>query len=191
MTIARGRHRFTVDEYQEMIERNILTEQDNVELIRGEIVEKMTIGKRHAATVKRLNLFFTLLSPGRYIVSVQDPVGLGDSVPEPDIALLAFRDDLYEFEIPTSVDVLLLIEVADTSLEDDRTEKLSVYAEAGIREYWIANLNNDCVEVYRNPQPNGTYADARVLNLGETLDIAALPGVVVAVDHVFKTRRDR
>ena len=101
MTITRSRHRFTVDEYQEMIERNILTEQDNVELIRGEIVEKMNIGKRHAATVKRLNLFFTLLSSGRYVVSVQDPVGLGDSVPEPDVALLAFRDDLYEFEAPT------------------------------------------------------------------------------------------
>ncbi len=187
----RERHRFSLEDYEQMIEFGILEENDRVELIRGEIVEKMTIGEPHAACVKRLNQLFSGILGTQVIVGVQDPVVVVESRPEPDITLLVPRDDFYANATPKPSDILLLIEVADTSLEYDRTEKLSLYAEAGIREYWIANLNNDCVEVYRNPQPNGTYADARVLNLGEILDIAALPGVLVAVDHLFKTRRDR
>jgi Uma2 family endonuclease len=173
-----------------MIESGVLTEQDRCELIRGEVVEKMTSGKKHAACVKRLTRLFVRLVGDHAVVGVQDPVEAIDSCPEPDIALLRPQDDFYSDAVPQPSDVLLLIEVADTSLEYDRTEKLSLYAEAGDYEYWIANLNNESVEVYRNPQSNGTYADARVLNLGETLDIAALPGVSVPVDQVFKARRD-
>ncbi len=187
---VRPHHRFSFDNYKQMIESGILTEQDRCELIRGEVVEKMTSGKKHAACVKRLNRLLGRLVGDHAIIGVQDPVEAIKSCPEPDITLLSPRDDFYSESVPRTGDIMLLIEVADSSLEYDRTAKLSLYAEAGIREYWIANVNNDCVEVYRNPQPNGTYADERVLNLGETLDIAALPGVLVAVDHVFKARRD-
>ncbi len=123
-------------------------------------------------------------------MSVQNPIAVLESRPESDVLLLVPREDFYDTLVPRATDVLLLIEVADSSLENDRTEKLSLYAEAGVREYWFANLNDECVEAYRSPQPDGTYADTRVLKLGERLDIVKLPGVVVAVDQVFKAREN-
>lgn len=184
-------HRFSLDQYEQMIDVGILTEQDRCELIRGEIVEKMTIGEPHAACVMRLTRVLSLLIPNDAILSVQNHVVVADGRPEPDLVLLVPRDDFYAGSAPRPADISLLIEVADSSLEYDRTVKLSLYAEAGVCEYWIANLNDECVEVYRDPQPNGTYADDRVTKLGQTLSIAKLPGVSVAVDDVFKARRDR
>lgn len=188
----RPRHRFSLKDYEQMIELGILNENDNLELIRGELVKKITIGDPHAACVDRLNrLFHRMLDEATAIVRVQNPVIVLESRPEPDVVLAEPKDDDYATSAPQPSDILLLIEVADSPLEYDRTEKLSLYAEAGVREYWIANINRQCVEIYRDPQPNGDYASERVGNLGETLDIAVLPGVSVAVDQFFKTRRDR
>lgn len=188
---SRPRHRFTLEEYEQMIEFGILTEQDRVELIRGEIVEKMTIGEPHAACVTRLTYLFYSVIQESAIVSVQNHVVVAGSRPEPDLALLIPRDDFYSESPPYSADILLLVEVAESSLNFDRTEKLSLYAEAGVREYWIANLIDQCVEVHRDPQPNGTYADSCVLCSGETLTILALPDVSLLVDQVFTTRVGR
>ncbi len=188
----RSRHRFSLEEYEQMIEFGILDENDNLELIRGELVTKMTIGDPHAACVDRLTrLFSRLLEEDVAVVRIQNPAIVLDSRPEPDVVLAVSRDDDYATSAPRSADILLLIEVADSSLEYDRTEKLSLYAEAGVDEYWIANVRQQCVEVYRNPQSNGTYADTCVLKLRESLSIVKLPGITVAVDHVFKARRDR
>ena len=184
-------HRFSLDSYDQMIATGILTEQDRVELIRGEIIEKMTIGQPHAACVKRLNQLFSSLLGNRVVVGIQDPVAALESRPEPDVSILVARDNFYTDSVPHPVDVLLLIEVADSSLGYDRTVKLSLYAESGVREYWIANLIDDCVEVYRDPQPDGTFADQRIATLGETLTISALPEISVAVDQVFGLRRDQ
>lgn len=191
VSAVRPRHRFSLEDYEQMIEFGILGKYDRVELIRGEIVEKMTIGEPHAACVMRLNHLFHRLVRTQAIVGIQSPVVVAESRPEPDLTLLTLRDDFYSESTPRPADILLLIEVADSSLGYDRTVKLSLYAEAGVCEYWIANLNDECVEVYRDPQSNGTYADDRVMKLGETLSIAKLPGVSVAVDDVFKARRDR
>ena len=188
---TRQHHRFSLEEYEQMIEFGILTEDDRVELIRGEIVDKMTISEAHAACVKRLNNDFCRIIGSQAIVSVQDPVVILRSRPEPDVVLLVPREDFYGDSHPQVSDILLLIEVADSSLNHDRTDKLALYAEAGVREYWIANLIDTCVEVHRQPRPDGTYAEQRVLRPGEMLEIAALPSVSVAVDQVFGVRRDR
>jgi Uma2 family endonuclease len=173
--------RFTVDQYDQMIETGILTEDDRVELIRGEIVPKMPSGPRHAGIIKRL---IRLLGPqmlGRAILDAQNPVHLADSELEPDVAVLAPNADDYEGSHPGPRDLFLLFEVADSSLDRDRDEKASLYAENGISEYWIVNLDDDIVLVHRNPQLDGTWASITTHVRGDTLDIASLPGVTIAV----------
>lgn len=115
--LTRVRHRFSVDDYEQMGSYGILTENDRVELIRGEIIEKMTLGDAHASCVKKLNRLFNSLAQGRALVSIQDPIRFPDSVPEPDVALLSPREDFYESSTPVAANVLLLIEVSDTTLE--------------------------------------------------------------------------
>jgi Uma2 family endonuclease len=168
-----------------MIQVGILDENDRVELIRGQLVAKMSIGDEHAACVKRLNRQFANSAGARAIVGVQDPVRLTDSVPEPDISLLQPRADFYASGAPTPADVLLVVEVADSSLDYDRGVKGPLYAENGIAEYWIANLEDRCLEVHRQPRSDGTYADVRTLRPGDTADIVALPGVSVAVSDIL------
>ncbi len=179
------RHGFSIDEYHQMIDCGILTEDDRVELIRGEITEKMPVSDRHCACVMRSNHLFTWRAGERAIVSIHNPVVLHDSEPEPDISLLRPRTDFYESAKPRAADLLLLIEVSDTTLERDRDVKRPLYAEANISEYWILNLIDDTLEVHRQPQPDGTYRDIQVLGRGKQIEIAALPGVVVAVDELL------
>src|SRR4051812_32731465 len=116
----RTHHRFSVEEYERMTELGILTENDRVELIRGEILEKMTIGDRHAACVYRLSELLFLAVARAAIVGVQNPIRLADSEPEPDVTLLRRRADFYASGKPTPADVVLLTEVADTTLDFDR-----------------------------------------------------------------------
>jgi Uma2 family endonuclease len=184
MTIRRVPHRFTVPEYERMVALGILKEDARVELIRGEIVAKMPIGDPHIACVNRLTRLLVRAAGDRAIVSVQNPIRLADSMPEPDISLLAPRDDFYASGKARPADVLLAIEVADTSVDDDRDVKRPLYAEAGIGEYWIVNLLDRCLEVYRQPQADGTYADARTLRPGDAADVLALPGLTLAVADV-------
>ncbi len=181
----RTRHRFTVDDYEQMIEFGILGEDARVELIRGEVVDKMTISDRHMFTVNSLNRWLNRLIGDRALVSVQNPVRFPDSEPEPDIALLRPRDDMYRSGKPLSADVMLLVEVADSSLDIDRDVKRPLYAEGGVPEYWIVNLVDNVVELHRQPRPDGTYADVQMKRRGAQLDIAALPGVTVAVDEIL------
>lgn len=180
-----SRHRFSVEEYDEMIARAILEENDRVELIRGEIIDKMTIGDLHAGCVKRLNALLHALSRGRWIVSVQDPIALKDSKPEPDLALLRSRDDYYARSTPEADDTLLLIEVADSSLDFDRVDKLALYAEAGIAEYWIVNLIDECIEVHRQPKSDGTYGERQILSAGETIHSVLATDLVFRVDEIL------
>ncbi|HJZ92760.1 MAG TPA: Uma2 family endonuclease [Gemmataceae bacterium] len=185
MTARRTPHRFTVATYEKMIDLGILKEDDRVELIRGEIVAKMPIGDPHIACVDRLNRLLVRAVGDDAIVSIQNPIRLADSEPEPDVVLKRPRDDFYITGKPGPADILLLIEVADASLDDDREVKRPLYAEAGIGEYWIVNLVDGCLEVHRQPRPDGTYADVRTLRPGETIEIAALPRVTVAVANVL------
>jgi Uma2 family endonuclease len=180
MTVRRAPHRFTVPEYDRMIDLGILKEDARVELIRGEIVSKMPIGDPHVACVDRLNRLFVRAVGDEVTVSIQNPVRLADSEPEPDLVLkrAASRGK------PVPADILLLIEVAESSLEDDREVKGPLYAENGVAEYWIVNLVDRCVEVHRGPQPNGTYADTRTLRPGDRVEPANLVGVPVAVSDL-------
>jgi Uma2 family endonuclease len=185
MSIRPDPFRIAVARYEKMIRLGILDENDKVELIRGELVAKMSIGTRHAASVRRLNQLLTLRTQATAQVGVQDPIELADSMPEPDVTLLAPRADFYANRRPTPADVLLLIEVADSSLDYDRNVKGPLYAENGVAEYWIVNLIDDCLEVHRQPRPDGTFADVRVLRPGDTADVVALPGVTVAVADIL------
>jgi Uma2 family endonuclease len=168
-----------------MVETGILSEHDRVELIRGEIVQKITVGPAHAACVNALNRILGELLTNRAVLSIQNPVRLPQSVPEPDVALLVPRADQYRKSLPTGADVLLVIEVADSPLIVDRSEKLLDYAEAGIAEYWIVNLIGNVVEVYRQPQANGTYHEPLIAKPGETLTPVAFPDVAINVADIL------
>lgn len=173
VTVTRP-HRFTVADYYRMAEAGIFNEDSRVELIRGQIVDMPPIGAPHFAAVNRLNRLLVQAVGNRAIVSVQNPVRLDDgSEPEPDIALLKPRADEYAAAIAGADDVLLIVEVADSSLRDDRTVKAPLYAEGGIPEYWIVNLVERVIEVHR--QPNGAhYVQTRPVRAGDTLPILGL-----------------
>jgi hypothetical protein len=185
MSIARTRHRFSLADYEQMIDLGILTENDRVELIRGEVIEKMSIGELHAACVKRLNRIFNVRLANKACVGVQDPIRLEDSEPEPDVTLLVPRDDDYADGHPEAGDVILVVEVADSSIDFDRVVKREIYAENGIVEFWILNLLDRTLEVYRQPQSDGRYGDVRVLSPAEKADILRLPGEEFTVGDFF------
>ncbi|MBW3623971.1 MAG: Uma2 family endonuclease [Armatimonadetes bacterium] len=169
MAVQYERKLFTVEDYYRMAESGILTEDDRVELIEGEIIRMSPIGKLHASCVKRLSARFHRELGDSVIVSVQDPIHLDIySEPEPDIALLRFREDYYAQSHPTPADIFLIIEVADTSLGIDRDLKLPMYARAGIPEVWIVDLQAGDIRVYSHPE-SGAYQDYREARRGDTL----------------------
>src|SRR5881409_1617122 len=151
------RRRFTVDEYHRMGEAGILPQREPVELIAGEIVVREPIGSRHAGTVSRLNRLWTSRLGERAVVQIQNPIELPkeDSEPQPDVTLLRPRADFYTAAHPVAADVLLLIEVADSTLAVDRRVRMPLYARAAIHEAWLLDLTADRVEVYRAPTADG------------------------------------
>lgn len=176
---------FSVAEYERLYENGTLGENDRVELIRGEILQKMIIGDAHVACVNRLNyLLHERLAGKGVLVSIQNPIHLPHSMPEPDVALVPKRDDFYATGKPSAADVLLVIEVADTSLEYDRTTKRFDYAEAAVREYWIINLTERQIEMHWKPLPDGTYAQRRVI-VGGTFESVALPQLELTFAEIF------
>ena len=153
MGVAAKRYLFTVEDYYKMAEAGILSPEDRVELIHGQIVRMSPIKSPHGGCVKRLNALLNQLFGETAIVSIQDPLKLGKfSEPEPDLMLLKPAPDFYATQHPVPQDVYLLIEVADTSLAYDRKVKLPLYAESGIPCVWIVNLPERCVEVYSVPE---------------------------------------
>ncbi|HLP91609.1 MAG TPA: Uma2 family endonuclease [Nostocaceae cyanobacterium] len=176
---------FTVTQYHKMNEAGILTEDDRVELIRGEILKMSPVGKRHAACVKRLVDKLTKLLGQVMIIGVQDPIILNDlSEPQPDITLLKRRADFYETGHPQPQDILLLIEVADSSLDYDRDVKIPLYAENGILEVWLIDINAETITIYRQPTPTG-YKDVQILQRGDSLSILAFPEINLTVNDVL------
>lgn len=173
--------RFTVDEYQRMAETGVLHPDERVELIEGAIVEMSPIGTGHCARVDRLNARLVPIVADRAIVRVQGSVILSEHTqPEPDLALLAYRDDFYVETHPRPPDILLLIEVADSSLRFDQRVKAPLYARHGISEMWLVDLIHGRVEVHRDPRPGG-YASELVAGRADALTVAALPEVSVDV----------
>ncbi len=181
--VERARRRFTRAEYRRMVDVGIIKPDDRVELIRGEIVEMSPPGRRHIAIVNNLNRLLVLRLGDRAVVSVQNPVVVADdSEPQPDLAVLRARSYM-EVE-PVREDVLLLIEVAETSLRYDRSTKLRLYAETGVAEYWVVDCAATAVEVNRGATADGYRQVARVDRDG-TVSPAAFPDVSVTLREIF------
>ncbi len=176
-----ARHRLDVDAYYRMAEAGILRQNDRVELIGGVIFDMTPIGSAHAGKTDRLNrLFARAAADGLALVSVQRPLRLGAyNEPQPDLMLLKPRADDYQGRHPGAADVLLLVEVSETSLAYDRGVKLALYAKFGVREVWIVDLRGAAIEVYREPAGDA-YAVAQRLTLGSLAPVL-VPGVVVDV----------
>lgn len=169
-----------------MAETGVLKPDSRVELLDGQIVDMSPIGPFHGSVVKRLNRLFNSLSNGRWMVSVQDPLLLDElSEPQPDLMLLKPVPDDYFARHPGPGDVLLLIEVADTSLAYDKGEKLVAYGRAGVRETWIINLIDQVIEVYREPHYGG-YGSTNLRRSGDKVSSQAFPDVEVNVAELFR-----
>jgi Uma2 family endonuclease len=167
--------RFTVDEYYRMGEAGIFGEDDRVELLDGHIYVMSPIGSEHAACVRRLNRLFQGRAGEQVLVSIQNPVRLGhDSEPEPDLALLHPRDDAYASEHPGPEDVIIVVEVADTSLQFDRDIKLPLYAAADLPEVWLVDLEADTIHVYRDPSDD-RYTAHDTYGPDDEVDCSSLP----------------
>lgn len=179
------RKRFSTSEFQEMVKAGILPEEHGWEVIDGFLMDKMSIGDKHASTVKRLNRIFNHRFSEGLLVSVQDPIHLNDyNEPEPDVALLKFREDFYVGQTPTSEDVLLLIEVSDSTLEYDREVKKKLYAEFGIAEIWIVNLKENTIETFSQPK-NGNYRLAKILEPNETVQSVTINNLELSVKEIL------
>jgi Uma2 family endonuclease len=179
------RFRFTVEQYHRMIETGILHEDDRIELIEGELTAMPPINPPHAGKTTRLNRLFSSLVGNTAIVSVQNPLVLGESSePEPDLMLLRPRDDFYETTNPRPRDVLLLIEVADTSLDYDRDIKIPLYAASGIPEVWLFDLQRSRLEIHLDPGPNG-YRQILLPDGGKAVSPSLLPGITIQTDTLW------
>jgi Uma2 family endonuclease len=180
-----SRHRLSVADYYRLAEIGILGEDDRVELLEGQVINMAPIGPRHALAVDALTdlLSHALLPPAR--LRVQHPVVLDQgSEPQPDIAVVRRPWRGYPKQHPGPEDVLLLIEVADSSLAFDQGAKRILYARAGICEFWVVDLAADIVHVHRKPAGDG-YTVIDKLSKDATLTIEALPGVTIPAEPLF------
>ncbi len=183
MSVAIQKKLFTVEEYHAMGEAGILREQ-GIELIQGEIIEMSPIGSRHAKTVNKLNHLLNRALGDSYIISIQNPVITDQfSEPEPDVAILQFREDFYGSAHPTGKDVHLIIEVADHSFSYDQEIKLPLYARAGIPEYWIVDIGHGRIHAYWLPAGE-VYRFSQIVQSGDKLSAQNLP-VSLAVGDIF------
>ncbi len=179
------RKRFTTQEYEQIIAAGVIGEDDRLELLEGEIVEMSPIGPSHSGCVLKLTEQLYKLQSPQIMVRVQDPIRLGKfSVPQPDISVVHRRSDYYTKSHPEPEDILLLIEVAESSLSYDRELKLPLYARAGIPEVWIANPLGQVIEVYRSPEGGG-YRDKRQLRRGDVLTALNIPELNLTVDSIL------
>lgn len=185
MSVQLLRRQFTVEEYHRMAEVGILTEDDRVELIEGEIVQMSPIGRRHAACVNRLIRLFSQRFGEQAIITSQNPVELSDrSELQPDIALLQPRSDFYEAGHPQPKDIFLIVEVADTTIETDRHVKIPLYAGSGISEVWLIDIHEQLIEIYRQPTAAG-YQDMQKCRRGQRIAPQAFSEIQLAVDEVL------
>ena len=187
---AREKRKFTVAEYYRMAEVGILHHTERVELLDGEIIVMAPIGIPHATGVRRMERVLHQALGDAAAISVQNPVRLDDhSEPEPDIALLRFREDDYATAHPGPADTLVVVEVSDSTLDFDREIKSKRYAAAGIPEMWVLNLPGDCIESFDQPGPAG-YARHTVFRRGDKISPAALPDLELAVVDLLPPRPD-
>jgi len=179
------RTRITTNRYQMMVARGVLTKYDRIELIEGDMLDMAPIGLRHAALTSRLHELFVLAASRSATVVSGGPVNLGEySEPQPDLMLLKRRADFYSRKFPEAADVLLLIEVSDSSLSFDQGVKLDLYARYGISEYWVVDVEGRRIVTYREPTAKG-YLRQSEFAAAETVAPQAFPGISIVVGEIF------
>lgn len=182
---AEGRRLFTVDEYALLGANGILRPDERTELIGGEVRHMNAMGPRHAVLVRRLTAIFIAQSREQFIVSAQCPLQLDKfSEPEPDLALLKWKPDEYADSHPSSDDVLLLVEISDSTLRFDREEKLPRYAAAQIPEVWIVDVQQQQIEQYSAPN-QGIYEKKEVCKLGDEIRSLGSPAILIQAGKLF------
>jgi Uma2 family endonuclease len=182
-----GLRRFSVAEYHKLIEIGILTEDDNLELLEGYLVHKMSRNPPHDAAIQKIVKKLFRLLPPDWDLRVQSAITLSTSEPEPDLAIVRGDENNYVAHHPGPADIGLVIEVADATLTGDRVDKGRIYAQAGIPCYWIVNLVDRQVEVYTSPSgatTTPTYAQRQDFHAADdvalTLDAAVVANISVA-----------
>jgi len=179
------KHLTDINEWQKLGDANIFPPESRLELIDGEILEMAPIGCNHSGHLNRINKLFTVLTADCADTSVQNPLQLGDlSEPEPDFMLLKPTADFYCSRHPNADDVLLLIEVADSSLSFDQNQKLRLYARHNIPEYWLLNLKDSCIEVYRQPHED-VYGEKTTLRVGDTITLSQLNQLTINIADIL------
>ena len=177
-----GRRRFTVEDYHKMGEAGIFGENDRVELIDGEVIEMNPIGWRHARSVRRLTARLVRAAGESYAVGVQNPITTSEhGEPQPDLVV---HEEPPPGRLPGPEEVLVLVEVSDSTLQHDRNVKLPRYARAGIPEVWIVDRQGEMVERYNAPHEDG-YRRTERARRGESLASEALPGLIVPVNDAL------
>ena len=168
-----------------MVATGVLTKYDRIELIEGDMLDMAPIGTKHSAITSRLHELFVLAVSRSATVVSGGPVNLGEfSEPQPDLMLLKRRADFYSGKIPESVDVLLLIEVSDSSLSFDQSVKLSLYARYNVAEYWVVDVEGKRVVTYREPTAKG-YVRKIEFAAADTVAPQAFPDIKIAVGEIF------
>jgi len=185
MAVQLTKRLFTVDDFYRMVDAGILHEKDRVELIEGEVLAMSPIGSPHGAAVDRANRALVNAAGERAIVRVQGSVRLDRyNQPQPDVVLLRPKKDFYATKHPGPLDILLIVEVAQSFIEYDKTIKARIYARTGVVEYWVADIDQDCVLVYSNPSKDG-YRSLRQLVRGESISPELLPQCRIAIDSLL------
>lgn len=180
-----SRHRITVDELYRMVEVGLLDPKARVELIEGEIIDMAPIGNPHMATVDRLNELLIRTVGERAIVRCQGAVQLGEySAPQPDLTLLARREDYYSSRRAIASDILLMIEVSDTTLQYDSGRKMSLYARHNVPELWVIDVPSARLLLFRQPSGEG-YLERSILEAPDMMSIEKLPGVTIDTSSLF------
>lgn len=182
--------RFTLEDYHRLIELGFLTENDRVELIRGELMQMVAKGTPHTVCNTSLVYEVTMLLQRRAIVRGQEPIILPpDSEPEPDLVIAHNRSDRYLSNHPSPADILLVAEVSDSTLKYDQEAKLSLYAEFGISDYWIFNLVANCLEVYTRPyqdlQSKFSYGSKQIFLPNDSVTLPNFPDLSLDLSSVF------
>lgn len=177
--------RYTCEQYLGLVADGVLTPDDDVELLEGVIVAMSPSNLPHEAGLRRVSLELFRAVGERAVIHVQLPLAAGPySLPEPDVAVVPGTIADYDHHRPTAA--LLVVEVSDTSLKQDRLTKGGIYAAAGFPEYWIVNLVDDCIEVRTAPAPGERrYANVRIARRGELLELTQLPGATIRVDDLL------
>ncbi|MBM4207963.1 MAG: Uma2 family endonuclease [Gammaproteobacteria bacterium] len=179
------KHLTDIHEWHKMGEAKIYPPDSHLELIEGEIIEMPPIGFKHAGYLNRLVKLLVKIVPDEIVTSARNPLQLGDlSEPQPDFMLLKPNSDSYSSRLPISEDVLLLIEIADSSLNFDQTQKLRLYALHNIPEYWLLNLNDNCLEVYRKPKGE-VFAEKTTLYNGDNITLSQLQELTIKVSDIL------